>query len=75
MSRWVTKPYPWLLAFVPILTYAANNPGQYGFGDLALTLGIAAALCALVYALASVAAGRKASPGLPALATLLAVFW
>ena len=41
MSR-VTRAYPFLLAFVPILYYAANNPDQYGMGDLLFLLAVTA---------------------------------
>ena len=39
MSRRVAQAYPFLFALVPVLNYAANNPGQFELGDLALLLG------------------------------------
>jgi hypothetical protein len=75
VSRWVTKAYPFLIAFVPILYFAANNPDKYEFGDLAFLLAGAAAACGAVYLLAAFAARGRAAPGLPAFVTLLCVAW
>ncbi len=75
MTSRVTKAYPVLLAFVPILHYAANNPDQYAMGDLAFLLALAVAGCALVYALAALAFRGRAAPSLPAFVTLIAVAW
>jgi hypothetical protein len=74
MSRRVTKAYPFLLASVPILYFAAKSSGQFELGTLALMLGIALAGCGLVYALAVLAtAGRR--PALPPFVAMLAVAW
>ncbi len=75
MSARVTKAYPFLIAFVPILNYAANNPDQYGMRDLVFLLAVTAAACALVYALAALVSRGRAAPGLPAFVTLLYVAW
>jgi hypothetical protein len=78
MSRGVTKTYPFLLALVPILYYAAKNPGAFEFGALAVMLGMALAGCGLVYALAALAAlavRRRGRAVLPPFVTLLAVVW
>jgi hypothetical protein len=77
MSRWLTKTYPLLFALVPILSYAAKNPGLFGFGDLAFLVGITVVGCGLVYAVAALLGLGRAHPALPALATMLAVglFW
>jgi hypothetical protein len=72
MSRWVARLYPFLLAFVPILYFAANNPDQFEFRKLALMLWLAVAGCALVYALAALAFERSTG-ALPPFVTLLAV--
>ena len=75
MTARVTRAYPFLIAFVPILNYAANNPDQYAMRDLAFLLAITAGACAVVYALAALAARGRAAPGLPAFVTLLYVAW
>jgi hypothetical protein len=75
MSARVTRAYPFLLAFVPILNYAANNPDQYGMGDLAFLLAITAAGCGLVYAVAALVARGRAAPALPAFVALVWVGW
>jgi len=46
----VTRAYPWLIAFIPTLNYAANNPDQYGMGNLAFLLAVTTAGCAVLYA-------------------------
>jgi hypothetical protein len=76
MSRWMTRAYPFLFAFVPILYFAAKNPDQFEFRALALMLGIALAGCALVYTLAALAAlgvGGGGRAALPPFVTMLAV--
>ena len=73
MSRWVTRLYPFLFAFVPILYHAANHPDQFEFRNLALMLGIAVVGCGLVYALADLAVGSRGPGALPPFVTLLAV--
>ena len=75
MSARVAKAYPFLLAFVPILNYAANNPDQYGMGDLVFLLAVTAGACAVVYALTALVSRGRAAPGLPAFVTLLYVGW
>ncbi len=75
MSRWVTKLYPWLLAFVPVLHFAANNPDQFEFGKLALMLGAVVVGCGLVYALAVLASGGRGPGALPPFVAMLAVAW
>jgi hypothetical protein len=75
MSRWVTKAYPFLLAFVPILYFAANDKGQFKLEALALMLGIALAGCGLVYALAALATARRGPAALPPFVALLALAW
>jgi hypothetical protein len=74
MSR-VTKAYPFLLAFVPILYYAANNPDQYGMGDLLFLLALTAGAGGVVYAAAALASRGRAAAGLPAFVTLLFFVW
>jgi len=75
MSRRVTKLYPYFFASLPVLYFAANNPDQFEFGDLALLLGIVLAGCALIYAVATPLAWRRGPAGLPALVALLGVLW
>ncbi|HEX2217606.1 MAG TPA: sulfatase-like hydrolase/transferase [Gemmatimonadales bacterium] len=75
MTSWVTKVYPFLLAFIPILHYAANNPDQYGTRDLVFLLAITAAACGVVYGLTWLVARGRAAAGLPAFVTLLYVAW
>ncbi len=75
MSRWATRVYPLLLAFVPILHFAGKNPDQFQFGALAFMLGIAVAGCALIYALAALAVGSRGPAALPPFIVLLAVAW
>jgi hypothetical protein len=75
MSRRVSKTYPFLLALVPVLYFAANNLGQFDLGALAIMLGIALAGCALVYALAALATARRGPAALPPFVAMLAVVW
>ena len=75
MSSWFWRLYPVLVAFVPILYFAANNPGQYSAGDLALMLGIAAAGCGVVYAVVALAIRHRAPAALAPFAVLIAVGW
>ena len=75
MTSRVARAYPFLLALVPILNFAANNPDQYGMRDLVLLLAVTVAACGVVYALAALAARGRAAPGLPAFMTLLFVAW
>lgn len=75
MSARVAKAYPFLLALVPTLNYAANNPDQYAMRDLALLLAVTVAACGAVYALAALAGRGRAAPGLPAFITVLFVAW
>jgi hypothetical protein len=71
VTRWATKTYPFLLAFVPILYFAASNPDQFEFGALATMLGIAVAVCGLAYALAALATGGRGPAALPPFVALL----
>jgi hypothetical protein len=73
MSRWATRLYPFLVALIPILYYAANNPDQFEFRNLVLMLGFAVAGCGLVYAIAALAAGSRGPAALPPFVALLAV--
>jgi hypothetical protein len=75
MTARAAKAYPFLIALVPILYYAANNPDQYGMWDLAFLLAIMAAACGVVYAIASLVSRGRAAPGLPAFVALLYVAW
>lgn len=75
MRRWATEAYPFLIAFVPILNYAANNPDQYGMGEVAFLLWITAGACGVVYLLATLVARGRAARGLPAFVALLYVVW
>jgi hypothetical protein len=75
MSRRAARAYPFLIASIPILHYAANNPDQYGMKDLAFLLAITAGACGVVYALAALAARGRAASALPAFVTLLYVAW
>ena len=75
MSRWVTKLYPWLFAFVPTLNYAANNPGQFSFDDLAFMLGATVVACALAYSLGLLIFRGRGPAALPAFVALLGVGW
>lgn len=75
MSGRLTKIYPFLFAVVPILNYAARNPGQFGFRDLAVMLLGALLACGLIYALAALAARNRAPAALPPFVALLAVIW
>ena len=75
MTRWVARLYPFLFALVPILNYAARNPDQFGFGDLAYMLAMALGGCGLVYALAALAVGRRGPSALPPFVAFLAVGW
>ena len=49
MSR-VARAYPWLIALIPTLNYAQNNPDQYGMGSLAFLVAVTTAGCAVLYA-------------------------
>jgi len=75
MSRRVTKAYPFLLALVPVLYFAANSKGQFKLEALALMLGIALAGCGLVYALAALVTARRGPAALPPFVAMLAVAW
>jgi hypothetical protein len=75
VTSWAARAYPFLIALVPIMNYAANNPDQYAMGDLVFLLAMTVAACGVVYALASLAARGRAAPGLPAFVTLLYVAW
>jgi hypothetical protein len=75
MTARAAKAYPFLIALVPTLNYAANNPDQYTMWDLAFLLTITVAACGVVYATASLATRGRAAPGLPAFVTLLYVAW
>jgi hypothetical protein len=75
MSHWVTRAYPFLLGLVPILNYAARNPGLFGVSDLARVAGLVVAGVGLVYLLAAVAVRGRAPAGLPAFVALVAVAW
>lgn len=74
MSR-VARAYPWLIAFIPTLNFAANNPDQYGMGDLGFLLVATTAGCAVLYAVAAFAVRGRGAPALPAFITLLGVVW
>jgi hypothetical protein len=75
MSSRVWHLYPLLFALVPILNFAANNPAQYGWGDLGLTVAIAVASCGAAYAIVALALRRRAPDALAPFAVLLAVGW
>ena len=75
MSRWVTRLYPFFFALVPILNYAASNPDQFGFGDLAFMVAMVLAGCGLVYALAALVVGRRGPAALPPFVALVGVGW
>ncbi len=75
MTARAAKAYPFLVALIPILNYAANNPDQYGMWDLAFLLALTAAMCGVVYAIAWAVSRGRAAPGLPAFVTLLFVVW
>jgi hypothetical protein len=75
MSRWVTKTYPFLLALVPVLYFAANNSGQFELRALALMLGIALGGCALVYVIAALATSGRGPAALAPFVALLAIAW
>ena len=68
----ISRLYPFLLALVPILNYAARNPGQFGFGTLALLVVMVLVGVGLVYALAALAARGRAPAALPPFVALLA---
>ena len=69
------RAYPFLIALIPILNYAANNPDQYGIEDLGFLILITLVACAVVYAVALLASRGRAAPELPAFVTLLYVAW
>ncbi|HEY7614450.1 MAG TPA: sulfatase-like hydrolase/transferase [Gemmatimonadales bacterium] len=69
----VTKVYPFLIALIPTLNFAANNPDQYAMGDLAFLIATTLAACGVVYALAALALRGRAAPGMAAFVTLLFV--
>ncbi|HEY7502534.1 MAG TPA: hypothetical protein VH700_00440 [Gemmatimonadales bacterium] len=73
MTARAAHAYPFLIALIPTLNYAANNPAQYGMRDLAFLVAITLAACAAVYAIASLVSQGRAAPGLPAFVTLLVV--
>jgi hypothetical protein len=75
VSPRVARAYPFLIAIVPILYFAANNPDKYGMMDLIFLLAVTAGACGVVYALASLVARGRAAPGLPAFVALLYVAW
>ncbi|HEX6669120.1 MAG TPA: hypothetical protein VF061_06155, partial [Gemmatimonadales bacterium] len=71
----MARAYPFLIAIVPILYFAANNPDKYGMLDLIFLLAVTAGACGVVYALAWLVARGRAAPGLPAFVALLYVAW
>ena len=71
----MTKLYPYFFASLPILYFAANNPDQFEYGDLALLLGLVLVGCALVYALATPLPWAGGPAGLPAFVALVGVMW
>ena len=73
MSARVTQVYPFLIALIPTLNFAANNPDQYGMRDLVFLLAVTLAACGVVYALAALALRGRAAPGTAAFLTLLFV--
>ena len=75
MSRWLTRLYPWLFASLPILHFAAENPDQFEFGDLALLLGLVVVGGGLVYGLAALATRGRGPAELPAFVAMVAVVW
>jgi hypothetical protein len=75
VSSRVTRLYPFLIAITPILNYAGSNPSAFRSGDLAFTIGISVAGCAVVYALAVVAIGRRSPSALAPFVVLLALGW
>ena len=75
MKRWATKAYPFLFALVPVINYAARNPGQFGFEDLGLLVILTLAVCGVVYALVALAARGRAPAALPPFVTMVAVVW
>lgn len=75
MKAWAGRLYPFFIALIPILNYAARNPGQYGSGDLALMVAIAVAGCAAIYALAALALRHRGPASLAPFIVLLAVGW
>ena len=72
MTRWVPRLYPFLIALVPVLNYAARNPAQFRFQGLALMIGAALVGCGLVYALAALLTRGRAPAALPPFVALLA---
>jgi hypothetical protein len=74
MSR-VARAYPWLIALLPTVNYAANNPDQYGMGNLLFLVVATTVGCALLYAVAAMALRGRGAPGLAAFITFLGVGW
>jgi hypothetical protein len=58
-----------------VLYVAAENPGQFALGDLALVLAVTLALVLVVYAGATILFRGRAEGMLPALLTFLALAW
>ena len=69
MTARVARVYPFLLALVPVLNFAANNPDQYAMRDLALLLAVTVAACGAVYVLAALAARGRAEDRWPSFRT------
>jgi hypothetical protein len=67
----VTKAYPFLIALIPTLNFAANNPDQYALSELVFLVAVTLAACGVIYALAALALRGRAAPGLAAFVTLL----
>ena len=70
-----TALYPFLLAPVRVLSFAANNPGAFSVGDLLLVLGATVTLVAAIYALAALLLRGRLKGTPPALVTFLVVAW
>jgi len=65
----------WLIALIPTLNYAENNPDQFGMGSLAFLLAVTTVGCAVLYAAASLALRGRGAPALAAFITFLGVGW
>jgi hypothetical protein len=75
MTRRPARFYPFLLAVVPVLHMAANNPGWSTVDDLAAISVTLLAGCGIVYGLAALVSRGRWGGRLPPLVVLGAVLW
>jgi hypothetical protein len=70
-----TASYPFLLVAVRVLYLAANNPGEFSFGDLLVSLGTCLGATMVVYLVSALLLRKRGEGRLPAFVTLVVVAW